>query len=73
MHLYGFQPFQKCCMNMSKSMPLGVPTFSLLCIFKITMSVLLNHHFVDQKEFAKTPLEVLSVNVKGAILWILLD
>jgi len=50
-----------------------MPTFfSLLCIFKITMNVVLSHHFVDQKEFAKTPLEVLHVNVKGDFLWILL-
>lgn len=59
---------------MSKIMPQGIPTFfSLLCIFKITMNVVLSHCFVDQKVFAKTPLEVLPVNVKGDFLWILLD
>lgn len=39
----------------------------------ITMNVVLSHCFVDQKEFAKTLLEVLPVNVKGDFLWILLD
>lgn len=60
-------------MNMSNIMPQGKPTFSLLCILKITMNVVLIHHCVDQKEFAKTLLEVLPVNVKGDFLWILLD
>lgn len=38
-----------------------------------TMNVVLSHHSVDQKEFAKTLLEVLPVNAKGVFLWILLD
>lgn len=37
------------------------------------MNVVLSHHSVDQKEFAKTLQEVLPVNAKGDFLWILLD
>lgn len=39
----------------------------------ITMNVVLIQPCVDQKEFVKTLLEVLPVNVKGDFLWILLD
>lgn len=45
----------------------------MLSIFKTTMNVVLSHHSVDQKEFAKTLQEVLPVNAKGDFLWILLD
>lgn len=51
----------------------GTIFFSMLSIFKTTMNVVLSHHSVDQKEFAKTLLEVLPVNAKGVFLWILLD
>lgn len=74
LHLCGFHPLKKCYKNISKIMPQGKQTFfSLFCVLKITMNVVLIHHCVDQKEFAKTLLEVLSVNVKGDFLWILLD
>lgn len=60
-------------MNMTNIMLQGKPIFSLLYILKITMNVVLIQHCVDQKEFVKTLLEVLPVNVKGDFLWILLD